>query len=109
MACQRARRASSGWADSRGCGAEEEGLIIGVRLARRVSWMPGAEGAPGGERVDVEMVVRFVAEEGWGGAGAMRRDCGGWGISELFHGDEGLRSVLADHVVDVEMSLVLDL
>lgn len=44
-----------------------------VREERRVSWMPGAEGAP----LDVDVVVMeevFVVEVVWEVGGAMRRD-----------------------------------
>ena len=57
-----------------------------VRFARRVSWRPGAEGAPlvsGVEEVEV-WVVRFVVEEGWVAGGAIRRDCVfDFGVSEV--------------------------
>lgn len=41
-----------------------------VREERRVSWMPGAEGAP----LEVAEEV-FVVEEEWLDGGAMRSDC----------------------------------
>ena len=46
------------------------------RFARRVSWMPGAEGAPRlGFDADRDVwVVRLVVEVGWAEGGAMRRD-----------------------------------
>lgn len=87
MACQAARRAS------RGC--EETGAVAvpvdadandeeeeEERLARRVSWMPGAEGAPlvdvewVGPEVLAERLVVMVGCEDWG---TMRRDCEGLG------------------------------
>ena len=47
-----------------------------VRFERRVSWRPGAEGAPrvgwGPEGVEVVVLVVWVA---WFARGAMRRDC----------------------------------
>ena len=53
MAVQLARRDSRGWVeDSFDCAEEESGegfvLVVGVvkREERRVSWRPGAEGAP---------------------------------------------------------------
>ena len=46
----------------------------GVREARRVSWMPGAEGAPLDVGTEPEWVVRLVVEEGWEEDGAIRRD-----------------------------------
>lgn len=42
----------------------------GVREERRVSWMPGAEGAP----LEVLEEV-LVVEVAWEDGGAMRRDC----------------------------------
>jgi hypothetical protein len=57
-----------------------------VREERRVSWMPGAEGAP----LEVAEEV-FVVEEEWLDGGAMRSDCG-WRISivgTLCSGEEG--------------------
>lgn len=48
-----------------------------VREERRVSWRPGAEGAP------LEVVEEvFVVEVVWAVGGAMRRDWGGvsWGL-----------------------------
>lgn len=54
----------------------------GKRLARRVSWTPGAEGAP---FVDVEgvgpevLAVRLVVMVGCEAWGTMRKDCEGLG------------------------------
>jgi len=59
-----------------GCGAP---VLVGggvVMEERRVSWMPGAEGAP----LEAEEEVFVVVEE-WLDGGAMRSDCT-WGISE---------------------------
>lgn len=53
-----------------GCGAPE---VVGGGVfmeERRVSWMPGAEGAP----LEVAEEV-FVVEEEWLDGGAMRSDC----------------------------------
>ena len=47
---------------------------VGERLERRVSWMPGADGAPLERALGVEL-LRFVVEVGWVEEGAMRRDC----------------------------------
>lgn len=51
---------------------------VGVRFrfARRVSWMPGAEGAPFevGAWFEGAEVVRFVVVVGWEGEGVIRRD-----------------------------------
>ena len=46
----------------------DEVVGVGVREERRVSWMPGAEGAP----PVVELVL--LVEVGWLKGGAMRRD-----------------------------------
>ena len=46
----------------------DETADVGVREERRVSWMPGAEGAP----PVVELVL--VVEVAWLEEGAMRRD-----------------------------------
>lgn len=69
MDCQAARRASSGCVDV--------GLFVVLgavgRLERRVSWMPGAEGAPFVVDEDVEEVVeRLVVVVGWERGGTMR-------------------------------------
>lgn len=57
------------------CGTEEEEevavVVVGARLKRRVSWMPGAEGAPL-ERDD-EVVCKFVVDVAWPDAGTIRR------------------------------------
>lgn len=45
-----------------------------ARFARRVSWMPGAEGAPFAEGTEV-LAVRFVVMVGCEDWGIMRRDC----------------------------------
>lgn len=74
MARQRRRR------DSRGCVEVGAGAVVEedeaggggacrARLARRVSWMPGAEGAPGAPTA-VDLVVEGAV------GGTMRRDCG---------------------------------
>ncbi len=44
---------------------------VGFREERRVSWRPGAEGAP------LAVVEVVVVEVEWEDGGAMRRDCGG--------------------------------
>lgn len=66
---QDARRDSRGWADWRAVGeVDVEAFGAGwlrLRLERRVSCTPGAEGAPSWG----------VVVEGWEGAGTMRRDC----------------------------------
>lgn len=82
MARQLARRDSRGWVDWRGAGAEEDVVVVVVVDARRVSWMPGAEGA---EWDGVEVV-------GWLKGGAMRRefDCDGlsvWIVTSLYHAE----------------------
>ena len=46
-------------------------VVVGARLKRRVSWTPGADGAPL-ERVD-EGVCRFVVDVAWLDAGTIRR------------------------------------
>lgn len=43
-------------------------VVVGAREERRVSWMPGAEGAP----PVVELVL--LVEVAWFEEGAMRRD-----------------------------------
>lgn len=76
MACHAARRAS------RGCA--EVGVDVDVesepepeeRLERRVSWMPGADGAPWEVSLDLEALVVLDVEVGCEEGGAMRRDCG---------------------------------
>jgi len=45
VARQLARRDSRGCEDWRGAGAEVDVDVVAVVEARRVSWMPGAEGA----------------------------------------------------------------
>lgn len=82
MACQPARRASRGCEET-GVGVDEP---VGAdddeeedreeRLARRVSWMPGAEGAPRAEGTEV-LAVRFVVVVGCADSGMMRRDLDG--------------------------------
>ena len=57
--CQAARRASRGWGEDTDVGAGA------ARLERRVSWMPGAEGAPFDEGADDgEVVERLVVDFG---------------------------------------------
>jgi len=53
-----------------GCGVPELAGGGAVMEERRVSWMPGAEGAP----LEVAEEV-FVVEEEWLDGGAMRSDC----------------------------------
>lgn len=68
MLCHPARRASSGCAEMVMAAEAEE------RFARRVSWIPGADGAP---LVEVELgwlTERLVVELGCADDGAMRRD-----------------------------------
>jgi len=45
--------------------------VAGARLKRRVSWTPGADGAPF-ERDDVD-VCRLVVDVAWPDAGTIRR------------------------------------
>ncbi len=69
--CQAARRDSSGWVDVLGWiwGLFDGGTVdVGMREERRVSCMPGAEGAP----PVVELVL--LVEVAWLDEGAMRRD-----------------------------------
>lgn len=69
--CQAARRDSSGCVDVVGWGWDlfgDEVVVVGAREERRVSWMPGAEGAP----PVVELVL--LVEVAWFEEGAMRRD-----------------------------------
>lgn len=69
--CQAARRDSSGCVDVVDCDWEtlvDESEGVGAREERRVSWMPGAEGAP----PVVELVL--LVEVAWLEGGAMRRD-----------------------------------
>lgn len=80
MAVQLRRRDSRGWVE------EGAGYVLGevvvvvllegvVRLARKVSCRPGAEGAPRvGGVVVLEWEVRLVVVLGWADGGAMRRD-----------------------------------
>ena len=57
-----------------------------AREARRVSWRPGAEGAPVVRALAGVERVRLVVEVGWAEEGAMRRACGGWGVSGVVMG-----------------------
>lgn len=52
----------------------EPGVTAEDRFARRVSWTPGAEGAPLAEVGFGVLVERLVVEVGWAGAGTMRSD-----------------------------------
>lgn len=67
MASQPLRRASSGCDET---GAEAATWAEGPRPARRVSWMPGAEGA------EWETMWEWVLA--WEFSGTMRRDCIFW-------------------------------
>lgn len=60
---------------------EEEVAVDEERLARRVSWIPGAEGAPFGREGGLLLLLlaeRLVVRVGWGAWGIMRRDWGGF-------------------------------
>lgn len=66
---------SSGWAESgRALGVLLE--EVGPTPARRVSWRPGADGAPDGRR-EVEVGLRWEKEVVWEEGGAMRIACCG--------------------------------
>ena len=67
MDCQAARRASRGCVDVVRGAVEDEDGRSGSRFERRVSWRPGADGAPLFDDV-------LVLEVGWLEGGAMRKD-----------------------------------
>ena len=71
MAVHCVRRASRGCVDE----VDVDTWGSGVREERRVSWRPGAEGAPReSSEVDEDFVEVLVVDVGWEAEGTMRRD-----------------------------------